>query len=391
MSTLWLIARREFRVRTLSKASLISSGIMIAVIVVGAIVAKPFLADDGEPSLVQVDTATAADLVPYLEATAEAQDADYAFEEADAPAEPALGEDVAGLILGPVESPTLYVEDGDDTLTGILQAATQAAVLDAQVTALGGDPAEVSTALAASAPTVETLGDGGSSFDSGEFFAGFAVILILFFVLIQSSSVIMMGVVEEKSSRVVEILLATVKPATLLGGKVLGVGLYALVQAAAMIVPLLFASWYLGLLGDLSIGVGALLTNFSIWFVLGFALFTVFFGGLAALVSRQEDIGAVTTPMMLLMMVPLYLAIYLVPSDPDGPLTSILTQVPFFAPFMVPMRAAFGAIAPWEIALAIGLCVAAIPALVWVAGRVYAGAVLNTGGRMKLRDALARR
>ncbi|GMA36294.1 hypothetical protein GCM10025876_24980 [Demequina litorisediminis] len=160
-------------------------------------------------------------------------------------------------------------------------------------------------------------------------------------------------------------------------------GLYALVQAAAMIVPLLFASWYLGLLGDLSIGVGALLTNFSIWFVLGFALFTVFFGGLAALVSRQEDIGAVTTPMMLLMMVPLYLAIYLVPSDPDGPLTSVLTQVPFFAPFMVPMRAAFGAIAPWETALAIGLCVIAIPVLVWVAGRVYAGAVLNTGGRMK--------
>ncbi|GMA36293.1 hypothetical protein GCM10025876_24970 [Demequina litorisediminis] len=186
MNTVWLIARREFRVRTLSKASIISSAIMIAVIVIGAIVAKPFLADDGEPAVVQVDTATAAALVPYLDATAQAQDADYVFEEANAPAEPALGEDVSALVVGPVESPTLYVEDGDDTLAGILQAATQAAVLDAQVTALGGDPAAVSTALAASVPTVELLGDGSSSFDSGEFFAGFVVILILFFVLIQS-------------------------------------------------------------------------------------------------------------------------------------------------------------------------------------------------------------
>lgn len=390
MSTLWLIARREFRVRTLSKASLISSAIMIAVIIVGAIVLKPFIAGDDEPAVLQVDTATAGDLVPYLDATAQAQGEAYTIEEVDAPSEPAVAEDTAGLLVGPLDGLTLYVDGSDDALTGLVAGASQAAALDAQVAALGGDPAEVSGALAESAPTVEDVGDGGGSFDSGEFFAGFAVILILFFVLIQSSSVIMMGVVEEKSSRVVEILLATVRPATLLGGKVLGVGLYALVQAAAMIVPALFATWYLGLLSELNIGVGALLTNFGVWFVLGFALFTVFFGGLAALVSRQEDIGAVSTPMMLLMMVPLYLSIYLVPNDPDGPATAVLSQVPFFAPFMVPMRAAFDAITPWETALAIGLCLVTIPLLTWVAGRVYAGAVLNTGGRMKLRDALTR-
>ncbi|WP_084127843.1 ABC transporter permease [Demequina sp. NBRC 110055] len=390
MNTVWLIARREFRVRTLSKASLISSGIMIAIIVIGSLIAKPFLAGDDEPGVVQVDTATAGELVPYLDAAAEAQDAPYVFEEVEAPAEPAIAEDTVGLVVGPADAPTLYLDGGDETLTGVVQAATQQFALTATVEDLGGDPGKVATALAGAVASVEMLGDDAGEFDSGAFFAGFAVIFILFFVLIQSSSVIMMGVVEEKSSRVVEILLATVRPATLLGGKVLGVGLYALVQAAAMVVPAVFATWYLGLLEQFEIPLGPLLSNLAVWFVLGFAIFTVFFGGLAALVSRQEDIGAVSTPMMLLMMVPLYLSIYLVPNNPDGAATAVLTQVPFFAPFMVPMRAAFGTIAGWEIALAIGICLATIPLLTWIAGRVYAGAVLNTGGRMKFRDALAR-
>src|SRR5690606_39917078 len=183
---------------------------------------------------------------------------------------------------------------------------------------------------------------------------------------------------------------ATVRPAVLLGGKILGVGLYSLSQAVTMLAPILFAAWYLDFLGYVDVGIGALLVNFGLWFVLGFAIFTILFGGLAALVSRQEDIGSVSTPMMILMMVPLYLGIYLVPANPDGTITKVLTQIPFFAPFMVPMRTAFGAIAGWEIALAVVLCLATIPVAVWVAGRVYVGAVLNTGGSMNLGEALRR-
>ncbi|WP_084038404.1 ABC transporter permease [Demequina sp. NBRC 110053] len=385
----WLIAKREFRTRTLSKANIISSSIMIVLIVAAAMILKPFLTGDDEPALVEVDTAT-AELIPYLESSAQAQDANYAFEETDVSPPAADGEmpdGVHALVAGEPISPELYLGGGDETLSRLVGGASQAVALDAEVSALGGDPAVVGESLAAAEPTVTMVGDT-SEFDGGTFFAGLVVIVVLFVILIQSASVIMMGVVEEKSSRVVEILLATVRPATLLGGKVLGVGLYALVQAASMVVPLLFAAWYLDLLSTLEIEMGPLLVNFAVWFVLGFAVFTVFFGGLAALVSRQEDIGAVTTPMMLLMMVPLYLAIYLVPNNPDGMITQVLTYVPFFAPFLVPMRAAFGEITTAEVAISIVICVISIPVLTWIAGRVYAGAVLNTGGRMKLRDAL---
>jgi len=384
---MWLIARREFRTRTFSKANLITSSIMLVLIVGGALILKPLISGgDGEPQPVEVSAETAA-LVPYLEAAATALEGNYEFVEVENPDETMVSEETAGLIVGQPTSPEVVLEGDDQSLVAVVTAAAQAAVLDSQVSELGGDPVEVSTAIAQATPTVTIVGEDKGA-DTGSYFAGLVVILVLFTVLIQSASVIMMGVVEEKSSRVVEILLATVRPTTLLGGKVLGVGLYALVQAVTLVVPLVFAAVYLDFIGELEIGLGALLVNFGVWFLLGFALFAMFFGGLAALVSRQEDLGAVTTPMMLLMLVPLYLAIYLVPNSPDGTVTMVLTQVPFFAPFMVPMRSAFGTIEPWEIALALTLCVLTIPLLTWLAGRVYAGAVLNTGGRMKLRDAL---
>ncbi len=385
---LWLIAKREFRVRTLSKANIISASIMMSIIVVGALIAKPFLSDTAsEPDVIAVDQATATELVPYLDATAAAYGEDFVFEPMAAPAPGELPEDVVAFVSGPTDAPEVALESENAAVIDLIATATQAAVLDAQVAALGGDPADVQVALAEAVPTVTIVGDD-DPFDPGSFFAGFVVIFVLFYVLIQSSSVIMMGVVEEKSSRVVEILLATVKPSVLLGGKVLGVGMYALVQAAQILIPLMVAAWYLGFLDMVTVGVAPLLVNFGVWFILGFALFTILFGGLAALVSRQEDIGSITTPMIILMMVPLYLGIYLVPSSPDGSATQVLSQIPFFAPFMMPMRAAFGGITTGETLLAVALCLIAIPVLTWVAGRVYSGAVLNTGGRMKLRDAL---
>ncbi|WP_062076875.1 ABC transporter permease [Demequina globuliformis] len=386
---MWLIAKREFRTRTMSKANLISSGIMLVVVIGGALIAKPFLDGESEATVLEVDTATAAPLIPYLDSAAAAQDFDLEVVEVDAGEEPAPSEGAAGVLVGPAEQPQLYLGDGNDALVSVVHGAAQAAVLDERISDLGGDPAGVGDALAAATPDVTVVGDT-NDFDGQTFFAGVVVVIVLFFVLIQSASVIMMGVVEEKSSRVVEVLLATVRPATLLGGKVLGVGMYSLVQAATMFVPLVGAAWYLGFMDTLDVPAGLLVTNFAVWFVLGFAVFTILFGGLAALVSRQEDIGSITTPMMFLMMVPLYLAIYLVPNNPDGTATVVLTQVPFFAPFLVPMRAAFGTITTGETVLAIVICLVTIPVLTWIAGRVYAGAVLNTGGRMKLTEAFKR-
>jgi ABC-2 type transport system permease protein len=86
-------------------------------------------------------------------------------------------------------------------------------------------------------------------------------------------------------------------------------------------------------------------------------------------------------------MISYFVAIFSVANDPDGIVATIATFVPASAPFVVPLRAAFDAIGPIEVALSIALTIVAIWVLFTIGARVYAGAVLQTTGRMKLRDA----
>ena len=81
------------------------------------------------------------------------------------------------------------------------------------------------------------------------------------------------------------------------------------------------------------------------------------------------------------------MAIVAVINDPAGTVATIATFLPPSAPFVVPLRAAFDAIPPWQIGLSIAITVVAIWALFSIGARVYAGAVLQLGGRIKLRDA----
>ncbi len=121
---------------------------------------------------------------------------------------------------------------------------------------------------------------------------------------------------------------------------------------------------------------------------MGFTTYALALGALAALVSRQEDVASVTAPVMALMMIPYIIGISIAPWDPTNPLVVALSFVPFCAPLIMPIRIALGEVAPWEVALSLGISLAVIPLLIWLAGRVYSNAVLRGGGRIKLRDAL---
>lgn len=389
MNTLWLIAKREFRTRTLAKANIITTLVMLAIVIIAALVGKPLL-DNSEASVDQVVVSESTiELLPHLEQNAANQFAELEFVTFPDSADAAqlLEDGYLAVISGEPNSPSITMDGVENAVVSVTTAASSEYALAQAITTLGGDPEEVGAAVAQSTPEAIDL-EEPQDFDPAAYIAGIVVVVILFMVLIQGASVIMMGVVEEKVSRVVEILLATVRPAQLLGGKILGIGLYSLSQAATMFLPILGAAWYMGFLEQFNVDVGLLVQNLLVWFVLGYALFAILFGSLAALVSRQEDIGAVSTPMVFLVMIPFYLAMFLVPNSPDGTAVKILTQVPFFAPFLVPVRSAFGGIATWEIVLAIAICLVCIPVLTWLSGRIYSRAVLNTGGRMKLKDAL---
>ena len=124
-----------------------------------------------------------------------------------------------------------------------------------------------------------------------------------------------------------------------------------------------------------------------VWFLAGFFAYALMFAAMGSLVSRQEDAGAVVAPVMSLIIVPYVLGISILPAQPDNGLMRTLSLIPFFSPTLMPMRAALGAPA-WEQWLALGLTLLCIAGLVRLAGRIYRNAVLRTGTRIKLSDAL---
>ena len=194
------------------------------------------------------------------------------------------------------------------------------------------------------------------------------------------------GVVEEKQSRVVEVVLSTVRAKDLLIGKVLGIGILGLGQLALFMVAALLAAAVTDrfVLPETTPTAIVLL---AVWFMLGYILYSTALGFLGALASRMEEASNASTPVTVVAMVSYFVAILAVTNDPSGLVAQVATYLPPSAPFVVPLRAAFDAIGPVEILLSIAITLAAIWGLFSIGARVYAGAVLQSAGRMKIRDA----
>jgi ABC-2 type transport system permease protein len=199
-------------------------------------------------------------------------------------------------------------------------------------------------------------------------------------------SFVAQGVVEEKATRIMEILLATIRPSSLLAGKVIGIGLVGLLQltivgAAALIgVALTHVASIPGLsvvsiLGD------------PVWFLLGFLFYATAYASVAALVSRQEEVSGAIAPISLLL-VGGYLLVFVTLPDPGSMRSTILSLLPPFAPVLMSVRMASGDAPMWQVGLAMALTLASILGLTWLAGRVYANSALHLGTRVRFWDAL---
>ena len=198
---------------------------------------------------------------------------------------------------------------------------------------------------------------------------------------------VLTGVVEEKQSRVVEVVLSTVRPRDLLMGKVLGHRHPGGRPAARLRGRRARSRRCSSAASSCPRPRRARSLLLTIWFILGYALYSTALGFLGALASRMEEASNASTPVTFVAMVSYFVAIFSVINDPSGPVAIVATYLPPSAPFVVPLRAAFDAIAPIEIVVSMIITIIGIWILFSIGARVYAGAVLQTAGRMKLRDA----
>lgn len=400
-----LVFAREFKARMLTKANIVSMAIMLALIVAGTVVAGILMnREDSVPSIHIALDSDAADLGPFLETNAAesgttltlstmAEDEARSLLDGTAPRDASAAEEPAldAFVGGGTGSPRVIVADPNDLgLQGIIAGALQSRAIDDAVRGMGGDPEVLRRALAGAEPVIESTAPTDEEKFGPAYFVATVALVVLLIALIAGCNMIAMGVVEEKSSRVVEILLATIRPTHLLAGKILGVGAYGLFQVAVVGGSLTASLFALGVVDDIHVDVGGTLALLILWFLLGYTMYALLFGAFASLVSRQEDVGAVTTPLTFLVIGPYYAATFLVPAQPDSTLVRVLSEIPFLSPFMMPMRSAVGGVPGWEMALSILISLATIPALIWVAARMYQRGVLHMGGRLKLIEALRR-
>ncbi len=376
-----LVAAREISTRIRDRTFIASSVLMI-VLILGVLVFQVVVNSGDDTQRVGV-VGDPGQLGTAIEAQAEALDVGVEvvpFDTGESARAAVETEEVDAVLLdGTGSAPELVVGTPDATLEALVSGAVGSVALGEVLAEAGVDAADLPQV------TVTSLDDDTAA-DGQRTAVAVVGVVVLYSLLILFAQFVAQGVVEEKSSRVVELLLATMRPWQLLAGKILGLGVLGLGQIAviaAIGIGGALAFDVVELPGEL---VGTVLW-LLFWFVLGYALFASLFAVAASLVSRQEDLGSVLTPASLVLVAGFIVALQAA-SDPRSTLAVVTSYVPGLSPMVMPVRQAAGDVALWEVAVAVLLMLVAIALVVRLGGRVYSGALLRTSGKTKLKEAL---
>jgi ABC-2 type transport system permease protein len=194
------------------------------------------------------------------------------------------------------------------------------------------------------------------------------------------------SIIEEKTSRVFEVLLATIKPDELLAGKIIGVGSVGLTQVGIwMAAAGLFAA-RAGSMSAVTISVTQAIF-FIVYFALGFALYSSVAAALGAMTNSEQELQQLN----MFLMIPLFFCMLMIPvliANPNSTLSRIVSQIPFCAPLLMNFRISLSMPQPWEIALSMALIVITIYAVLWVSSRIYRVGILMYGKKPNLPEIL---
>jgi ABC-2 type transport system permease protein len=208
------------------------------------------------------------------------------------------------------------------------------------------------------------------------------LIMIIYMMVIMYGSHTLTAVIEEKSSRMVEVLLASISPGDLMLGKVMGIGLAGLTQFAIWSAALFLISQQGVSIGDNSLDTSYLtpviLVNFIAFFLLGFFLYATLYAGIGAMCNTVQDSQQFHTPLLMGLVIPMLL-LSLILRSPDSTLSVVLSLVPLFSPVIMFMRVCVETPPMWQIGLSWALMLASIYLASRMAGKLFRMGILMYG------------
>lgn len=248
---------------------------------------------------------------------------------------------------------------------------------------------------------------------------GFGGAILIYFFIFMFGVQVMRGVIEEKTSRIVEIIISSVKPFQLMMGKIAGIALVGLTQFLLWVVLTgTITTVVTGLMGvDLSevntptqelmdganmpsvsgievndifksletIPITQIFISFIFYFLAGYLLYGALFAAIGSAVDSEAD----TQQFMLPITIPLifsFLVAQTVMDDPDGPMAFWLSMVPLTSPVIMMVRIPFGGVDTWELLLSMGLLIAGFVGATWVAGKIYRTGILMYGKKASWKE-----
>jgi ABC-2 type transport system permease protein len=225
-------------------------------------------------------------------------------------------------------------------------------------------------------------------------------VMLLYLSILLNAQSIMTSVAEEKTSRIAELLVATLDPARLLAAKILAAAATGFIQLGVWIAAGLLAGRAVtGIFshasaassapafGTLAVSSSEILA-FLAFFAVGFAQYGVLYAAAASLINRTEDLGSVAGPLVVPVVAGIILA-QLGLQFPNSPNVVICSFVPLISPFVMFTRIAVSNVPTWEIVVSLGLNVAAAVLLAWLSGKVYRVGLLLYGRPPSLRQVVA--
>lgn len=239
------------------------------------------------------------------------------------------------------------------------------------------------------------VGAAGQERDRGERFAlVFGIGFVMYLAILMYGQIVLGAVIEEKETRIAEILFSSVKPFTLMMGKLVGVSLVAVTQLTIWGLAFsAFALYGASVLASRGVRAGIPSIPFShyiyfvLFFLLGYFIYATIYALVGSMVTTAQEGGQLAMPIILILVVSFYL-FFPVSRSPDSTFSFWVSMIPFSAPVAMLVRIVTQTPPFWQIALSLLIGFGSVLVIMWVASRVYRVGMLMYGKRASIPEAL---